>query len=273
MLIARIVTAVLLLAVLTPVVLVGPVWLWGLASLLLLMIAYSEWFALVCGRRPSLPQLTRVGVGGVALVALLPLGHLPQPLLIAACFPPTLFWLIAAPRRLWRHEASGGGGALALWLLGGCWLALYQLRADGPAVLLTAMAIVWVADIAAYFAGRAFGRRKLAPSISPGKSWEGAVAGMLAVALLGVSSTQVALLSGALPALLAAHYGMLASALILALIAGLSIIGDLFESLLKREAGVKDSGTLLPGHGGALDRIDALIPTMPVVALLHELLR
>jgi len=140
-------------------------------------------------------------------------------------------------------------------------------------VLVTAMAIVWVADIAAYFAGRAFGRRKLAPSISPGKSWEGAIAGMLAVAILGMVSAQFALLSGALPAVLLGHFGVPAAALILALLAGLSVVGDLFESLLKREAGVKDSGKLLPGHGGALDRIDALIPTMPVVALLHQLLR
>lgn len=273
MLIARIVTAVLLLAVLIPVVLVGPVWLWGLVSLFLLVIAYAEWCGLVSGRRPALPQLTAVVVAGIAVVALVPLGNVPQPLLVAACFPPTLFWLVEAPRRLRRHHASGGRGALALWLLGACWLALYQLRGEGPAVLVTAMAIVWVADIAAYFAGRAFGRRKLAPAISPGKSWEGAVAGMLSVALLGLASAQVSALSGALPSLLAARYGMVAAAVMLALLAGLSIVGDLFESLLKREAGVKDSGTLLPGHGGALDRIDALIPTMPVVALLHELLR
>ena len=273
MLIARILTAVALLAVLIPVVMVGPVWLWGLASLLLLVIAYAEWVRLVSGGVPSLSQLAAMTVSGIAIVALLPSGNVPQPILIAACFPPMLFWLVEAPRRLKCHQASTGRGALALWLLGACWLALYDLRAGGPEVLVTAMAIVWVADIAAYFAGRAFGRRKLAPSISPGKSWEGAIAGMLAVAVLGVVSAQFASLAGALPALLLRHYGVAAAALILALLAGLSIVGDLFESLLKREAGVKDSGTLLPGHGGALDRIDALIPTMPAVALLHQLLR
>ena len=273
MLIARILTAVALLAVLIPVVMVGPVWLWGLVSLLLLVIAYAEWARLVSGGLPGLPQLAAMTVSGIAVVALVPSGNIPQPILIAACFPPMFFWLVEAPRRLKSHQAGAGRGALALWLLGACWLALYDLRAGGPEVLVTAMAIVWVADIAAYFAGRAFGRRKLAPTISPGKSWEGAIAGMLAVAVLGVVSAQFGPLSDALPAVLLDHYGVAAAALILALLAGLSIVGDLFESLLKREAGVKDSGTLLPGHGGALDRIDALIPTMPVVALLHQLLR
>lgn len=273
MLIPRILTAVVLLAVLIPVVMVGPVWLWGLASLLLLVIAYAEWSRLVSGVLPSLSQVTAIAVAGVAIVAILPSGKIPQPLLIVACFPAMLFWLVEAPRRLRAHQAGAGRGALALWLLGACWLALYDLRAGGAAVLVCAMAIVWVADIAAYFVGRAFGRRKLAPSISPGKSLEGALAGMLAVAILGLVSAQFELLSGALPAVLLGHVGVVAAALILALLAGLSVVGDLFESLLKREAGVKDSGKLLPGHGGALDRIDALIPTMPVVALLHQLLR
>ncbi len=273
MLIARILTAVGLLAVLIPVVMVGPVWLWGLVSLLLLIIAYAEWSRLVSGKLPGLLKLAATTASGIAVVALVPSGNVPQPILIAACFPPMLFWLVEAPRRLRRHQASTGRCALALWLLGACWLALYDLRGGGPAVLVTAMAIVWVADIAAYFAGRSFGRRKLAPTISPGKSWEGVIAGMMAVAVLGVVSAQFAPLAGTLPALLLVHYGVAAALLILALLAGLSVVGDLFESLLKREAGVKDSGTLLPGHGGALDRIDALIPTMPVVALLHQLLR
>lgn len=273
MLIPRILTAVVLLAVLIPVVTVGPVWLWGLASLLLLLVAYAEWSRLVSGALPGLSQVIAIAVSGLAIVAILPSGRIPQPLLIAACFPAALFWFLEAPRRLSAHRAGAGRCVLALWLLGACWLALYDLRAAGPAVLVTAMAIVWVADIAAYFAGRAFGRRKLAPSISPGKSWEGAIAGMLAVAILGMVSAKFALLSGALPAVLLGHFGIPAAALILALLAGLSVVGDLFESLLKREAGVKDSGKLLPGHGGALDRIDALIPTMPVVALLHQLLR
>lgn len=273
MLIARILTALALLAVLIPAVLWGPVWLWGVLSLGLLIIAYAEWSRLLDGQRPPLTQFTALAVAGIALLALLPSGVLPQPLVIAACFPPLLFWVIEGPKRLRRHDARGGGRVLAVWLLGACWLALFELRGQGAAALVSAMAIVWVADIAAYFAGRAFGRRKLAPTISPGKSWEGALAGTAAVAIVGLVTARVDSLSTALPALLVSQLGWVTAGLALALIAALSVVGDLFESLLKRQAGVKDSGSLLPGHGGALDRIDALIPTMPVVALLHQLLR
>jgi phosphatidate cytidylyltransferase len=272
-LIARVLTAIALLAVLIPVVFAGQVWLWGVVSLALLVIAFGEWSRLVAGAKPSLVEFSAVLVCGLALISVLPHGGLPQPLLIAVCFPAGLFWLIEAPRRLRAHQATMGRRTLAVWLLAACWIALYQLRGQGAAVLVAAMAIVWVADIAAYFAGRAFGRHKLAPTISPGKSWEGAVAGMVGVAVLGVWSASWPGVSDTLPALLVNRLGGWMAALVLVLLAGLSIVGDLYESLLKRQAGVKDSGRLLPGHGGALDRIDALIPTMPVVALLHELLR
>jgi len=272
-LIARVLTAIALLAFLIPVVFVGPVWLWGLVSLALLMVAWGEWNRLVVGVTPGLVDLSALLVCGIALIAILPAAGLPQPLLIAACFPAGLFWLTEAPRRLRFHQASTGGRTLAVWLLASCWIALYQLRGQGAEVLVVAMAVVWVADIAAYLAGRALGRHKLAPNIGPGKSWEGAVAGMLGVAGLGVWSASWPGMADTLPALLVGRLGGWLAALVLVLLAGLSIVGDLYESLLKRQAGVKDSGRLLPGHGGALDRIDALIPTMPVVALLHERLR
>ncbi|HEY0878270.1 MAG TPA: phosphatidate cytidylyltransferase, partial [Zeimonas sp.] len=153
-----------------------------------------------------------------------------------------------------------------------CWVALVALRAIGPLALLAAMAIVWVADIAAYFVGRAFGRRKLAPSISPGKSREGALGGFVAVAALGLAAAGVPALSSTLPARLVDEWGVVAAVVALVLLAALSIVGDLHESLLKRQAGVKDSGTVLPGHGGVLDRIDALVPVMPAAMLLHRLL-
>ena len=273
MLAARILTAIALLAVLVPVVFAGPVWMWGVVSLLLLVVAFSEWSRLVERAAPSLTQLAALLVSGLAFIAVLPEGGLAQPLLVAVCFPVLVFWLIEIPRRLRSHQATGGRRALAFWMLGSCWIALYQLRGEGAVVLVAAMAIVWIADVAAYFAGRAFGRHKLAPFISPGKTWEGAIAGMLCVGAIGVVSASWASLSGALPAVLVSRMGSGLAAAVLVLLVGLSILGDLFESLLKRQAGVKDSGRLLPGHGGALDRIDALIPTMPAVALLHELLR
>jgi len=139
-------------------------------------------------------------------------------------------------------------------------LAMMDLRENSPWLLLGIMVLVWVADISAYFSGRKFGKHKLAPSISPGKTWEGVIG-----ALLGVSVC--VLLAWGL-----SGYGHLVMFLPVILLAswcwvGLAVIGDLFESAVKRQAGVKDSGALLPGHGGLLDRIDALTSTLPLAAL------
>jgi phosphatidate cytidylyltransferase len=137
---------------------------------------------------------------------------------------------------------------------------MLDLRAENPWWLLGVMGLVWVADISAYFAGRKFGKNKLAPSISPGKTWEGVAGALLGVAVYVVL---VILVSGT-----SRHYGLLPQAIVAAWWwTGLAIIGDLFESAVKRQAGVKDSGALLPGHGGLLDRIDALTPTLPLAAL------
>jgi phosphatidate cytidylyltransferase len=132
------------------------------------------------------------------------------------------------------------------------------------------MAIVWVADIGAYFAGKAFGKRKLAPSISPGKSWEGAIGG--AIAVLVIASLTVLYGGPALANTFAVRvqhaFGWPALVAVLVLMSAASVVGDLFESQLKRRAGMKDSSKLLPGHGGVLDRIDALIPVLPLAALI-----
>jgi phosphatidate cytidylyltransferase len=137
---------------------------------------------------------------------------------------------------------------------------MVALHERSPWLLLAAMALVWVADIAAYFAGRAYGRRKLAPAISPGKTWEGAIGAVAAVLVYGLA---VMAFAGGLPS-----FGLLlVSALALVLLTAMSIVGDLFESLMKRQAEVKDSSQLLPGHGGVLDRIDSLTATLPLLAL------
>jgi len=125
--------------------------------------------------------------------------------------------------------------------------------------VLAIMAVVWLADIGAYFSGRRFGKHKLAPAISPGKTWEGAIGGGVLVLAYGL------LLSSRLPAALAGNLLLLLPVLLL--LTAISIVGDLFESLLKRQAGLKDSSNVLPGHGGVLDRIDSLTSTMPLVAL------
>jgi len=273
MLIPRVLTALVMLAVLIPLVFFAPQWLWGIGSLLILGIAFSEWSAMLPGDRPS--RLAWAGgiALGAGLVILDATEGLPQVAIMLLCLPALAFWIMLAPLRLRHHASRGGGRLLALILLAACWLALLDLRGQGASLLVTAMAVVWVADIAAYFVGRAMGRHKLAPAISPGKSWEGALGGMLAVAVLGLWAADLPALAGSLPHVLKGSLGPLGAACALVALAGLSVVGDLHESLLKREAGVKDSGRLLPGHGGILDRIDALIPTMPAVALLHQVLR
>ena len=133
-------------------------------------------------------------------------------------------------------------------------------------LLLAAMAAVWTADIAAYFAGRAFGRHRLAPQISPGKTWEGALGAAIAVVAYGLSILfwQARVPNGSAGALFGVVTGLI-------ILTGISIAGDLLESLLKRQAGVKDSGRLLPGHGGILDRIDSLASVLPLVGLIVSL--
>lgn len=166
------------------------------------------------------------------------------------------------------------GGLLALWL---AWLAVAQARVMGVNFLLSVMSLVWAADIFAYFAGRTWGGRfsrgKLAPTISPGKSWEGVWGGMIGVvALACVWRWADAANGAAVPSLYSLAYArawwlMLIAALFMA---AMSVVGDLVESLVKRSAGVKDSSGLLPGHGGVLDRLDALLPTLPLAMMLHS---
>ncbi|MGZ5183428.1 MAG: phosphatidate cytidylyltransferase, partial [Ramlibacter sp.] len=148
--------------------------------------------------------------------------------------------------------------------------AIVVLFSHSPLFLLSVMAIVWVADIGAYFSGKAFGKRKLAPSISPGKSWEGAIGGGIAVLVLAALSVQFggAAFADTFAARVANTLGWPVLVAVLVLMVAASIVGDLFESQLKRRAGMKDSSSLLPGHGGVLDRIDALIPVLPLAALI-----
>jgi phosphatidate cytidylyltransferase len=166
-----------------------------------------------------------------------------------------------------------------LMLAGAC-LALAAARAKGLNFLLSTLCIVWMADIAAYFGGRAWGRRKLAPSISPGKSWAGVYSGVGGVFLLG--ALWLALEPGPAGGDSGSLFDVLRHASLggmswllgivgLALLCALSVMGDLLESLVKRAAGAKDSSGLLPGHGGVLDRLDALLPVLPAALALASL--
>jgi phosphatidate cytidylyltransferase len=297
----RVITALVLLAVLLPTLFWWPAWTWAALTLAFLAVGAREWAGLLAIARMAASRLSgpgapvpgstglpvrsvartawpvglAVAVIGLVLLAWRAAAGWPDWFGFALAAVATAWWCLAGPARLARHRAEGGGAPLAAFLLIACWVALIELHARGPVVLLAAMAIVWIADIAAYFVGRAIGRRKLAPAISPGKSWEGAIGGALAVVIAAWAVAALAGQGDALSATLAGRLfdtsATLAVPVLLAL-AALSVVGDLHESLLKREAGVKDSGTLLPGHGGVLDRIDALIPVMPAVSLLHRLL-
>jgi phosphatidate cytidylyltransferase len=172
------------------------------------------------------------------------------------------FWIAIAPfwlRGLWTVRTPVVLGVVGWIALVPLWLGLVQLQ-PYPYVLLMFMGVVWIADTAAYLSGRRWGRRKLAPRISPGKSWEG-VAGAAAALLI-----YYAVLWAIAPEAARVFPAVAGLALFAALLP-LSIEGDLFESWMKRQVGVKDSGTLLPGHGGLLDRIDGLTSTIPAAAL------
>lgn len=173
-----------------------------------------------------------------------------------------LFWIALAPAWLARGVAAGHARLLAVAgfvVILPTALAMALLR---PLEVLLILVLVWVADTAAYFVGRAWGRRKLAPGISPGKTWEGALGGAAGVLVYAIICGSFIEGLFWVPYLLAA-----------ALLAVLSIVGDLFESAAKRQAGVKDSGTLLPGHGGIMDRIDSATAALPAAALLLPLVR
>ena len=186
-------------------------------------------------------------------------------------------WLLKGGVTAWSVYSRPVRLFAGLLLLCLAWLALAQARVIGINFLISILLLVWVADISAYFSGRAFGGRiagvKLAPSISPGKSWEGvwgAMAGVVVMAFVWQwADAEWGATVPSLYSLLGAKgwWFLLIAVLFLA---AMSVVGDLFESLVKRSAGVKDSSGLLPGHGGVLDRIDALLPTLPLAMMLYS---
>ncbi|KPK39118.1 MAG: hypothetical protein AMJ69_06500 [Gammaproteobacteria bacterium SG8_47] len=237
------------------------------ALVLAVVLAGGAWeWAALAGMRSSAARVAYAAVmlglmyGGYALSAARP-DLLPIVLIVVAGF-----WLLATSW-VWRYPRgaeSWGKSRLIRALMGGailfgCWLATIALHANleqGPAWVLFLMILMWLADSGAYLVGRRWGRTKLAPQVSPGKTWEGVAGGLLGASV------------GALFATWWLETGPLAGFLLVCMVTVVfSVIGDLTESLLKRNAGVKDSGRLLPGHGGILDRIDSLTAAAPVFVL------
>ncbi len=274
----RIITALVLLAILLPAM------FWSspepLITFTLLLIAAGAW---EWGRLNGLGQTGSVFTAAVCLLLcslswVMGMQAAPNPLLWTIAGSAWVLvgaWLLRTGVAGWSQIPRAlrlVGGVLALWL---AWLAMAQARTIGVNFILSVLVLVWVADIFAYFAGRAFGlkftRSKLAPSISPGKSWEGVWGGMAGVLVLALCW---AIADASLHATVPSLYSRLAARgwwlLILGAVfmAAMSVVGDLVESLIKRAAGVKDSSGLLPGHGGVLDRVDALLPTLPLAMML-----
>lgn len=221
----------------------------ALAGFLALLAGY-EW-ARLCRQRPAWPYAVAVAL---VFVVLYVSGEEVQWM---AFLVAGVFWLAVVPGWLWRGVTVGdlnfllGAGFL---VIAPAALAIVELPAEA---LLAVLVLVWIADIAAYFFGRAMGSRKLAPSISPGKTREGVAGGLLAA--LAYAIIYATFIEGVI------WVPFLASATVLSV---LSVVGDLFESATKRQANVKDSGALLPGHGGVLDRIDSATAALPVAVLL-----
>lgn len=278
MLKTRVITAIVLLAVLLPALFAASPWYFAGLTVLMIGAAGWEW-----ARLNGLP-----GTGAIAAGVSLALACIWTLLIGGLNAPPAWIWWLAtgvwvlggayalrAGPTGWPRIAQVGRLALGAVLLWGAWLAIVQAKVHGINFILSVFCLVWMADIAAYFCGRAFGKRKLAPAISPGKSWEGAWGGMAGVILLGFVwvhgiDVRVAVDSPSLYTLLVQRHGVV-SLLALVFLGAMSVVGDLFESLVKRAAGAKDSSNLLPGHGGVLDRIDALLPVFPLALALISL--
>ncbi|QHE76329.1 phosphatidate cytidylyltransferase [Hydrogenophaga sp. PBL-H3] len=273
----RVITALLLLAVLLPALFYPSIEPFATLTLLLIVAAGWEW-ARLNGVGTSLALAFGLGLGAV-LAAIWLSGGLNQSwrtlwIGVGAIWVVLSVAMLARGVPGWSAWPAGLRLWLGLVLIGCAWLAMVQARLMGLGFLLSVLLLVWMADIAAYFGGKAFGRRKLAPTISPGKSWEGAISGFIGVFVLAAAwlwaDAQGMGDATSLYARLWA-FGPLLAMLSLAFMVAMSVVGDLVESLVKRSAGVKDSSNLLPGHGGVLDRVDALLPVLPLAMMLTTL--
>jgi len=273
----RVITAVLMLAVLLPA-LFAPV-AWPFAVLTLAMIGAAGWeWARLNGVAGTGAYAAGVLLSAACAVALWAGWSTTAPVVV--WWVATLVWVLGGA---WAMKAGPAGwpglsravrlalGLVALWT---AWLALANAKSTGINFILSIFCLVWAADIFAYFGGKNFGRRKLAPAISPGKSWEGVWSGMLGVIVLAMVWIAIdrsqAVDSASLYTRLREQQGPIGLVFTLVFLAAMSVVGDLVESLAKRAAGAKDSSNLLPGHGGVLDRIDALLPAFPLALALSS---
>lgn len=279
----RIITAIVLLALLLPTLFYSDPRLFCAVALVFIAAGAWEW-----GRLNGYAQTGSWAGAGLCLLlcSWAWLDGLPRDRLMVLWLVAGVGWLVGGAWLMFRGVPAWGGIPRSVrWLLGVvglclAWLAMAQARVIGVNFLLSVFALVWAADIFAYGAGRTWGSRfirsKLAPSISPGKSWEGAIGGLVgvfAMAAVWVSADRhwTPNVPSFYSELVQRGWGLFAAAV--CLLTTMSVVGDLVESLIKRSAGVKDSSGLLPGHGGVLDRIDALLPTLPLAMMIYSLVK
>ena len=262
MLKTRIITAIALIAAFIPALFMLSTVYWATVMLLITLLALREWAQMVGFNNAQIVGYGLISlVIGIYIILRLQQNNLHlffyQSLAIFAL--TACFWLLIVP--IWLAKQFKLRGLIPKAILGWLlmlplWLALICAKIVDPKLVLVLLATIWIADSAAYFAGKNFGKHKLAPSISPGKTWEGVAGALIGVSLFG--------------AVLYISVGFHTLAIFPGLwfVTILGVVGDLFESMMKRQMNLKDSGNLLPGHGGILDRIDGIIPSVPIAFLM-----
>ncbi len=267
MLKTRVITAIILVAIFIPALFMLNSISWACSMLVLCLLGLHEWGGMIhLSAWQNKLYLVFAAITGLLTVFFLrQFGfHFFFFNALVLFVIVSVFWLFFVP--IWfktKYVVNNKAlmAALGLLLIASLWLALICAKSADPWLLLVLLATIWIADSAAYFAGKNFGKHKLAPNISPGKTWEGVAGALIAVTVFGtilyfVNSEHS--LGFNQPAIFPALW----------IIAGLGVVGDLFESMMKRQANLKDSGDLLPGHGGVLDRIDGIIPSLPIGLLM-----
>lgn len=264
----RVITALLLAPLAIAAILLLPTaWFAALAAALLLAALWE--FTRLVGVAEPAARGALVLANAAVVAALAWAARVEEALLAGVAVAGALWWVLAfvwllrfdfaSADRTWARSLKLAAGSLCVIP---AWCALVLLHEDAPGWALVAVASIWAADSAAYFAGRYLGRRKLAPRISPGKTWAGVIGGLAGCVAVALAFALILRIDTSLPAL----------ALVAAVAGAFSVVGDLFESLIKRHGGSKDSGSLLPGHGGVLDRVDGLLAAMPAFLVLKTVL-
>ena len=280
MLKTRVITTVVLLSGFIPILLFSPTIILSLVVSIIISLASWEWGRFIWGVQSRLPIFYSLMTQALLVLLIYCIEGNNQniftlfsDLMLGILWVSMIFWLIVVPFILSKKLQFSIKTNTPLLAIAGViiflsdWYAFMLLRDKGLWVLFSVLMIVWTADIGAYFVGKKMGKNKLAPQLSPGKSIEGAIGGMVLVCILGMVFYWLNMTSNNFFMIIGQHYSWIVLIPLSIFLAGMSVVGDLFESQLKRISGMKDSSGLLPGHGGVMDRLDALLPVLPIAAL------